>query len=174
MFEDLARTYSNNHLEMHKPKRCRRYFFPEGITNGADWYVVAGGVQDFNYLWSNCFEITIELSCCKYPKEDKLMGEWQKNEKSLVKYLLKVHQGIKGHVMRKGGQVEGNARVQVKGIDKTVTTTEKGEFWRLLRPGNYSVMVTSSDGRFYSDAIDVIITPEEPLVHLEIELSKES
>ena len=72
-----------------------------GITNGAQWYVVAGGMQDFNYLFSNCFEITVEVSCCKYPLAEDLVPQWNANKKSLIKYLQKVHQGIKGHVLDK-------------------------------------------------------------------------
>ena len=56
-------------------------------------------MQDFNYLFSNCFEITIELSCCKYPLEKDLQAQWNANKNSLIKYLLKVNQGIKGYVM---------------------------------------------------------------------------
>ena len=73
--------------------------FPEGITNGAEWYIVTGGMQDFNYLFSNCFEITLELSDCKHPLEKDLQPQWNANKNSLIKYLLKVNQGIKGYVM---------------------------------------------------------------------------
>ena len=52
IFKDLARTYSSNHEYMHQGSGlCHSDSFPEGITNGAEWYVVAGGMQDFNYLF---------------------------------------------------------------------------------------------------------------------------
>ena len=132
--------------------------FPGGITNGAQWYVVKGGLQDFNYLFSNCFEITLELSCCKYPTEKNLKPQWESNKNSLIKYLLKVHQGIKGYVKDKAGNVMPNALVWVDGNEKYIKTTEKGEYWRLLRPGTYKVRATS--GQLSSDKETVTITAD--------------
>lgn len=67
--------------------------FSQGITNGAKWYDVSGGMQDFNYLHSNAFEITMELSCCKYPpSQDGILGkEWDNNKEALLTYMEMVN-----------------------------------------------------------------------------------
>ena len=59
---------------------CHADNFPGGVTNGAEWYIVKGGMQDFNYLFSNCMEITVEVSCCKYPKSGKLQASYESYE----------------------------------------------------------------------------------------------
>lgn len=53
-------------------------------------------MQDFNYIYSNCFEITIELSCCKFPPPSVLTHEWESNRESMLTYMENVHMGIKG------------------------------------------------------------------------------
>lgn len=164
VFKDLARTYASNHAYMHKGSGiCQNDNFPEGITNGAQWYIVSGGLQDFNYLFSNCFEITIELSCCKYPLEEDLDSQWEANKNSLVQYLLKVHQGIKGHVRDINGNPLSKAYVIVQGINKPIRSTASGEYWRLLRPGQYMIQAKDDDGN-YCDFKQVTVSSEEPLV----------
>jgi len=89
-FKHLASTYATNHETMMNQSVCTRWWFEDGITNGADWYPLNGGLQDFNYLFSNDMEITLELSCCKYPRKYYLNKEWERNKESLIMYLQQV------------------------------------------------------------------------------------
>lgn len=139
VFRLLARTYAKNHPVMKDGNDCNETF-PNGITNGAYWYDLSGGMQDFNYVFTNCFEITLELSCCKYPSRNELPSEWHKNKKSLIEYMKLIHIGIKGLVKDISGYPINDAEIFVQEInDKPVKTTERGEFWRLLTPGTYNV-----------------------------------
>ena len=49
-------------------------------------YSVGGGMQDFNYLGSNDFEITLELGCDKYPPKER--WERMKHKNLDTWYLL--------------------------------------------------------------------------------------
>ena len=115
---------------------CKAYHFPGGVTNGAEWYVLEGGMQDFNYHFSNCVEITLELSCCKHPPASQLPREWEHNREALLSYLEAAQTGVRG-VVTSRGRALGGATVEVAGIEKHVQTTERGEYWRLLAPGSY-------------------------------------
>eukprot|EP00088_Acartia_fossae_P017945 TRINITY_DN2028_c1_g1_i3.p1 TRINITY_DN2028_c1_g1~~TRINITY_DN2028_c1_g1_i3.p1 ORF type:complete len:175 (-),score=25.19 TRINITY_DN2028_c1_g1_i3:52-576(-) len=129
-------------MSMKNQSHCTRWFFKDGITNGAEWYPLVGGMQDFNYLFSNGMEITLEVSCCKYPKSYFVNNLWDQNYESMIKYLEQVHQGVKGLVFDSSGFPVQNAKIMVENLVtgnkyKTVVTSEFGEYWKLLLPGTY-------------------------------------
>jgi carboxypeptidase D len=83
-------TFPQAHEKMHFGKPCPKTSneeFPDGIVNGARWYVVSGGMQDWNYLHSNCFEITLELGCYKFPPASQLPTFWVDNREALLAYI---------------------------------------------------------------------------------------
>lgn len=48
------------------------------------------GMNDFSYLHTNCFEVTVELSCDKFPHVSELPVEWESNRESLLVYMEQV------------------------------------------------------------------------------------
>uniref|UniRef100_A0A8B9T570 Carboxypeptidase M n=1 Tax=Anas platyrhynchos TaxID=8839 RepID=A0A8B9T570_ANAPL len=145
VFIHLAKTYSFNHASMYKGTGCdSRQTFPDGITNGYSWYQLEGGMQDYNYVWGQCFEITLELSCCKYPPADQLEKFWTDNKVALVEYIKQVHLGVKGQVTDRNGNPIPNAIVEAQGRSHVCPyrTNAHGEYFLLLLPGKYVINAT--------------------------------
>jgi len=142
-FKHLATTYSLNHGRMYLGDPCKvgAPQFGNGTTNGAAWYPLTGGMQDYNYIWHGCMEVTLELSCCKYPPANELPQFWDDNRRSLLQFLGEAHRGVKGFVKdERAVPIEG-AAMKVKGRDVGFQTTKEGEFWRILLPGIYTMEV---------------------------------
>lgn len=155
VFRQVSLAYATPHPVMSDPHREQCDIggddaFKHGITNGADWYPLKGGMQDYNYLHTNCFEITIELSCKKFPSNPNDYKKfWGDNKQSLLDYIRQAHSGIKGTVTDENGVGIDGAKIKVwevtgpaseeRYIDHDITTADDGDFWRLLVPGTYKV-----------------------------------
>ncbi|KAF5900933.1 putative carboxypeptidase X1, partial [Clarias magur] len=124
-FRWLAAVYASSNLVMANPDRriCHFEDFQQhgNIINGGDWHTVPGSMNDFSYLHTNCFEVTVELSCDKFPHASELPGEWENNKEALLLYMEQVHRGIKG-VIRDKDTKRGiaNAIIRVEDLDHDI------------------------------------------------------
>lgn len=145
VFKHVSSVYASNHAKMSRGVACKSSAstpsFQNGITNGAAWYPLTGGMQDYNYVWYGCYEVTLEISCCKFPPAHELRKYWSDNQLSLVKFLAEAHRGVQGFVSDQNGIPIEKAALKIKGRDVGFQTTKYGEFWRILLPGVYKLEV---------------------------------
>ncbi|XP_043465878.1 carboxypeptidase M isoform X2 [Leptopilina heterotoma] len=162
VFRHLSWTYSKNHGTMYKGKACSptQSGFKNGITNGAEWYSLTGGMQDFNYVWNGCMEITLEISCCKYPPAKDLPHYWDENRASLLAFLAEAHRGVHGFVIDENGNYIEKASVKIKNRNISFLTTKYGEFWRILLPGIYKMEVYANG--YAPMDVDFVVVKERP------------
>uniref|UniRef100_A0A672ZQV2 Adipocyte enhancer-binding protein 1 n=1 Tax=Sphaeramia orbicularis TaxID=375764 RepID=A0A672ZQV2_9TELE len=149
MFRWLAMSYAHSHLTMTETYRgsCHGDDVTggQGIINRASWKPTVGSMNDFSYLHTNCFELSIFLGCDKFPHESELPLEWENNRESLLSFMEQVNRGIKGIVKDVEGNPLSNATITVEGIRHDVRTAAGGDYWRLLNPGEYRV-TAKADG----------------------------
>ncbi|MGH0158501.1 UNVERIFIED_CONTAM: hypothetical protein FKN15_036238 [Acipenser sinensis] len=173
VFRWLAISFASSHLTMTETYRgaCHTDDLTGGlgILNGGAWKPTIGSMNDFSYLHTNCFELSIFVGCDKFPHESELPQEWENNREALLMFMEQVHRGIKGVVTDREGNAIANATVSVDGVNHDVKTgkdlhsinpdptaaprqqpfnppeskdkSTNGDYWRLLNPGEYRVTV---------------------------------
>ncbi|XP_028799970.1 carboxypeptidase SOL1 isoform X1 [Neltuma alba] len=166
-FRFMASIYSHSHYNMSASTE-----FPEGITNGAAWYPIYGGMQDWNYIHAGCFELTLEVSDNKWPKAAELPVIWKYNKMSMLNLVASlVKTGVHGRIF---SSVDGRplpGSVTIKGINYTVRAGKRfGNYHRLLVPRErYEVMASmpgykSKNTSIWLDegpaTVDFILDPE--------------
>ena len=106
-------------------------------------------MQDYNYWTHGCYEITIELSCCKYPPANQLEQIWLQNKKSLIEYLKLVGVGVRGVVSYANGQPAENVTVEIDSREPYFKTNKRGEYYRILLPGVYRIFLLFNCEQIY-------------------------
>ncbi|XP_070818715.1 probable carboxypeptidase X1 isoform X2 [Chaetodon trifascialis] len=167
-FRWLATAYASTNQVMSNPDRrpCHNKDFLRynNIINGADWHNVPGSMNDFSYLHTNCFEVTVELSCDKFPHASELPIEWENNRESLLVYMEQVHRGIKGVVRDKDTEAGiADAIIKVDDIDHHIRSVNDGDYWRLLNPGEYRV-TASAEGYYPSSRTCQVMYDHYPTI----------
>ncbi len=180
---DLSVDYSEDNAPMYGSA-----VFDQGITNGAEWYAVSGGMQDWNYVNRGDIEVTIELNDIKWPPASRLDSLWNDNRQSLLSYLERSLTGVRGRVTDAETGAPLAARLQVEGRDSTFfSDPEVGDYHRPLPAGTFNLLIdapgyasatrnfTVVDPRADAVRVDVALTPlDTRLEHVEHRLVEDS
>jgi len=138
----LSLEYSTYNLPMYNG------FFDQGITNGADWYVVTGSVQDWAYDQTGCIDLTIEHGLTKWPAASTLPGFWDDNRESFMHFIAAAHYGVSGVVSDSLSGDPLAATVTVTGNPMSVTSDPAhGDYYKLLDSGTYELTFTAEGYR---------------------------
>ncbi len=147
--DDLFIYISEQYSQHNSPMWNSSYFY-HGITNGAAWYAISGGMQDWNYRYMGSNEVTIELSDTKIPSASQLPTLWNQNRDSMIAYMRTCLIGVRGLVTDSVTGQPLAATVTVVGRDHAVyTDPDVGDYHRMLLPGTY-------DLRFEADGYDPV------------------
>jgi carboxypeptidase D len=164
LFENISRRYS-----MHNVPMWNSPYFNNGITNGAAWYSISGGMQDWNYRYASCNEVTIELSNTKKPHASQIPNFWNKNRESMLSYAEAVHIGVRGIVTDRSTGRPVWAEVRIEHNSHPVFTDPNvGDYHRMLLPGTYDLI-------FYAPGyaqllIENVTVTAGPATRLDVEL----
>jgi hypothetical protein len=118
-----------------------------GITEGAVWYTVYGGRQDYATYFCGGREVTIELDRSKLTPENQLNNLWNYNYRSFLHYIEQAMFGIHGFVLDSASNQPVKARVELLNHDSSYSVVYsdslKGDYYRLINEGIYSVQFSA-------------------------------
>jgi murein tripeptide amidase MpaA len=175
MMIEMSEDYSSTNLPMWNGS------FNHGITNGADWYAISGGMQDWVYCYEGGMELTVELNNVKWPNASELPGLWDDNRESMIRLIEWSLRGIRGVVTDSNtGLPLEDVEVRIQGRDHaTWSATTIGDYHRIAPAGTFALSFekegyesSNISGVFVSSGnathLDVALVPLAPEPNLEI------
>ncbi|HPF37766.1 MAG TPA: M14 family zinc carboxypeptidase [Phycisphaerae bacterium] len=135
MFVLISETYSR-----YNPPMWNSSSFYHGITNGADWYSIFGGMQDWSYRYMGTNEVTIEVSNLDRPSASLIPQFWSENRESMLSYMETCLWGIRGLVTSAADGTALAATCRIVDRDHDVfSDPDVGDYHRMVEPGVYDL-----------------------------------
>lgn len=161
-------------------------FRNNGITNGAAWYIITGGRQDYMNYFAYCREVTLELSNIKILPAAQLNDMWNYHYRSLINYMKEGWYGLRGTVKDSVTGLPLKAKVWIDNHDADSSHVWSNEFsgayFRPVYPGLYNVTWSAKGyhpvtkqvvvNNFDTTEINIKLVPENILV-IEVKESNE-
>ena len=141
--------------------------FPEnpaspGVTQGAIWYVVYGGRQDYMNYFRHSKEIVVELSAEKWDTSIiDLRDLWDYNKQALLDLIKQANNGFQGIVSDESGTPIA-AKISISGHDALNSwinsNKDLGDYYRLIEGGTFNVTFESPG--YITQTINISVTDD--------------
>ncbi len=118
---------------------------PARIIQGAYWYIIYGGMQDWAYTWRGEHHVTIEISNTKSPLFETMDTYWNANREAMIWWFQRpLRNAVHGIVTDANTGAPLAAKVNtVPARIPVATDPTAGDYTRLLLPGSYTLAASA-------------------------------
>ena len=144
-----------------------------GVTEGGDWYVITGSMQDYHNWYLGTRHVTIEVSDYKVVSTSQVGSYWNAAYHSLLNFIAEADNGIHGIVTDSitGEPLQALVYITNHDLDHSYveTTLPYGDYHRPIKAGQYAV--TYSAEGYLPKTIVTTVADGEKLVQ-NVQLTK--
>ena len=142
-----------------------------GVTEGGDWYVITGSMQDYHNWYLGTLHVTIEVCEDKVLSSNQLLDYWGYAYRSFLNFIAEADNGIHGTVTDSLTGEPLQALVFIANHDYAhsyvETTLPHGDYHRPIKAGQYSVTY-SAEGYLPKTIVTTITDGEKTVQNVQL------
>ena len=143
----------------------------DGVTEGGDWYVITGSMQDYHNWYLGTRHVTIEVSDNKVLSTSYLPSYWGYIYHSLLNFIGESRYGIHGTVTDSitGEPLEALVYIANHDLDHSYVETSlpHGDYHRPIKAGQYAVTY-SADGYLPKTIVTQVVDGQQLLQNVQL------
>ena len=160
-FADTCHLYSNTYMTEEN----------NGVTEGGDWYVITGSMQDYHNFYLGTRHVTIEVCEDKVLSSNQLPYYWDYVYHSFLNLITEADNGIHGIVTDSltGEPLQALVYIETHDLDHSYveTTLPYGDYHRPIKAGQYSVTY-SAEGYLPKTIITTVADGEKSVQNVQL------